>query len=128
MSITHFARASNVATAISGIFSCQLLNFLLGFGVALMIQSWTSTDGEYEYKIFEFTGDAYDILSDCIVIGVIIMTLIYIIYLIVIVAKQKGYLNSGNGKIIEWYYWAFVIIACGFAVSTDFLNVVQCDE
>lgn len=44
MTISHFAKTGNSATAVSGIYSGQLFNFLLGFGVSLLIQS---IDGEY---------------------------------------------------------------------------------
>ena len=44
MSITAFARKGNDCTAITGIFSGQLLNFLIGFGASLIINSLT---GEY---------------------------------------------------------------------------------
>lgn len=37
MTISHFAKTGNSATAVSGIYSGQLFNFLLGFGVSLLI-------------------------------------------------------------------------------------------
>jgi Ca2+/Na+ antiporter len=39
-----FAKREKAATAISGIFSGQLFNFLIGFGFSMVIQS---LDGEY---------------------------------------------------------------------------------
>jgi Ca2+/Na+ antiporter len=44
MSITNFAKRGRAATAVSGIFSGQLFNFLIGFGASLLIQS---LDGEF---------------------------------------------------------------------------------
>jgi sodium/potassium/calcium exchanger 6 len=42
LSITTFAKRGYSSTAISGIFSGQLLNFLIGFGVSLIINSLTN--------------------------------------------------------------------------------------
>lgn len=39
LTISHFAKSGNTGTAVSGIFSAQLFNFLIGFGASLMIQS-----------------------------------------------------------------------------------------
>lgn len=39
LSITKFASKGNAATAIAGIFSGQLFNFLIGFGTSLIIQA-----------------------------------------------------------------------------------------
>jgi Ca2+/Na+ antiporter len=39
MSITAFAKKGYACTAVSGIFSGQLLNFLIGFGIALIVNS-----------------------------------------------------------------------------------------
>lgn len=39
LTIHHFAKIGNSGTAIAGIYSGQLFNFLLGFGVSLFIQS-----------------------------------------------------------------------------------------
>jgi len=39
ISITTFAKRGFSSTAVSGVFSGQLLNFLIGFGIALVINS-----------------------------------------------------------------------------------------
>jgi len=39
ISITTFAKRGRASTAVSGIFSGQLFNFLIGFGSSLLIQS-----------------------------------------------------------------------------------------
>ena len=44
LSITTFAKRGYCSTAVAGIFSGQLLNFLIGFGVALIVNSFS---GEY---------------------------------------------------------------------------------
>jgi hypothetical protein len=46
LSITSFAKKGNAATAVAGIFSGQLFNFLFGFGISLVFQS---LDGEYKF-------------------------------------------------------------------------------
>lgn len=89
LTITHFAKHGNCQTAIAGIFSGQLFNFLLGFGVSLTIQS---IGGTYEYKIFDFVGDTYDKISDAIVMCVIFGGLFYLIYMLVVAIKNKGVL------------------------------------
>lgn len=89
LTITHFAKKGNPNTAVAGIFSGQLFNFLLGFGVSLMIQS---INGEYEYKIFDFKGTTYDKISDAIVMSVIVSGLVYLIIAVVITIKNKGVL------------------------------------
>jgi Ca2+/Na+ antiporter len=87
LTITHFAKNGNAKTAIAGIFSGQLFNFLLGFGVSLMAQS---IDGPYEYKIFDFKGTTYDKISDAIVMCVIFGGLFYLIFVFVTAIKEKG--------------------------------------
>jgi sodium/potassium/calcium exchanger 6 len=44
LSITAFAKKGRASTAVSGVFSGQLFNFLIGFGASLLIQS---SEGEY---------------------------------------------------------------------------------
>jgi Ca2+/Na+ antiporter len=44
ISITTFAKRGRASTAVSGVFSGQLFNFLIGFGASLVLQS---IDGEY---------------------------------------------------------------------------------
>lgn len=75
LSITRFAALGNPRTAVAGIFSGQLFNFLLGFGISLFMKS---LKGAYEYRIFKFGGDKYDIISDSIVVVVIIAGLVYL--------------------------------------------------
>ena len=41
LTITHFAKHGNPQTAIAGIFSGQVFNFLPGFGISLAIQSFS---------------------------------------------------------------------------------------
>jgi sodium/potassium/calcium exchanger 6 len=89
LTIVHFARNSNPKTAVAGIFSGQVFNFFLGFSVSLVIQS---INGEYEYKIFDFVGDTYDKISDAIVMIVIFAGLFFLIYMLVIVLKNRGVL------------------------------------
>lgn len=74
MSITTFAKRGRASTAVSGIFSGQLFNFLIGFGSSLLIQS---SDGEFEFDIFSFKGETFEILSDLIAVLVIVSGLIY---------------------------------------------------
>ncbi len=87
LTIVHFAKNGNPKTAIAGIFSGQLFNFSLGFGVSLIIQS---INGEYEYKIFDFQGTTYDKISDAIVMSVIFGGLFYLIYVLVMAIREKG--------------------------------------
>jgi len=74
MSITTFAKRGRASTAVSGIFSGQLFNFLIGFGSSLLIQS---SDGEYEFDIFSFKGSTFEILSDSVVVLIITSGLVY---------------------------------------------------
>ena len=85
-SIITFAKKGYSSTAVSGVFSGQLLNFLIGFGVALIINS---LDGEYDFDIFDIQGTTYDILSDLIVLIVIGMAFIYMVGMIIIVLVTK---------------------------------------
>lgn len=47
LSIVTFAKKGYSSTAVAGIFSGQLLNFLIGFGIALILNSLN--DGEYSF-------------------------------------------------------------------------------
>lgn len=85
-SITTFAKKGYSSTAVSAVFSGQLLNFLIGFGVALIVNS---LDGEYAFDIFDIQGTTYDILSDLIVLIVIGMAFIYMVGMIIIVLLNK---------------------------------------
>ena len=86
LSIVRFARTGNAETAVAGIFSGQLFNFLIGFGFSLFIHS---SKGEYEFEIFNISGGIFDILSDSIIVLVICAGFIYLIYVFVIVIKTK---------------------------------------
>jgi Ca2+/Na+ antiporter len=44
LSITAFAKKGRASTAVSGVFSGQLFNFLIGFGASLSMQS---SDGPF---------------------------------------------------------------------------------
>jgi len=69
-----FAKKGKAATAVSGIFSGQLFNFLIGFGCSLVVQS---LNGEYAFNIFKFSGSSFEIISDSIVVLVICSGLFY---------------------------------------------------
>lgn len=123
LTIIHFAKKGNAKTAVAAIFSGQLFNFLLGFGVSLMIQS---IDGEYDYSIFDFEGTTYDKISDAIVMFVIAAGLIYLILLLIIALKNKGVLQRREAMIGRWSYIIFLLVSCGLAVLTDFFNEIDC--
>ncbi len=74
ISITTFAKRGRASTAVSGVFSGQLFNFLIGFGSSLLLQS---AEGEFTFSIFSFTGSTFAILSDSIAVLVIVSGLIY---------------------------------------------------
>ena len=118
-SITHFAKKGNCSTAISGIFSCQLFNFLIGFGVSLFIQS---LDGEYEFLIFDFKGSTYDKISDSIILLVMAGVFVYLATIFIIVIKKEGFLKKLEALSARIYYVSFVIIACLLAILTDFFK------
>lgn len=86
MSITNFAKRGRAATAVSGIFSGQLFNFLTGFGASLLIQS---LDGEFEFDIFSFDGSTFDVLSDSIAAFVIGAGFIYFCLIFYQVIRKK---------------------------------------
>lgn len=86
LSITRFAKVGNPKTAVAGIFSGQLFNFLLGFGMSLFIKS---LKGTYDFKIFAFSGSTYDKVSDSIVVLVIVAGLVYLSYVFVSVIAEK---------------------------------------
>lgn len=79
LSVTKFAKLGNAHTAVAGIFSGQLFNFLVGFGITLTVQSLAN--GTYEFNIFKFEGDStYVIISDSIILLVIGCGFLYLIY------------------------------------------------
>ena len=86
LSIVRFARFGNAETAVAGIFSGQLFNFLIGFGFSLLIQS---SSGEYPFEIFNISGGAFEILSDSIIVLVICAGFLYLIYVFFVVIKTK---------------------------------------
>lgn len=124
LSITLFAKKGNCSTAVSGIFSCQLFNFLIGFGVSLLVKS---LNGSFDYLIFDFKGNAYEKISDSIVIMVIASTLLYLIYIFVTVIKQRGLFMSREGMLSRAYYVIFLCVACLLAILTDFFYEISCD-
>lgn len=56
LSIVTFAKRGLNSTAVSGIFSGQLLNFLMGFGVMCVVRSM---DGAYPFEIFVLDEKMY---------------------------------------------------------------------
>lgn len=123
LTIIHFAKKGNAKTAVAAIFSGQLFNFLLGFGVSLVIQS---LDGEYDYDLFDFEGTTYDKISDAIVIFVVGAGLIYLMLLLIVALKNKGILQRQEAMIGRWSYVIFLVVACILAVLTDFFNEIDC--
>lgn len=87
LSIVTFAKKGYSSTAVSGVFSGQLLNFLIGFGVALILNSLTN--GEYDFQIFAITGSTYEKLSDLIVLVVIGLSFIYMTVMFVVLIQTK---------------------------------------
>ena len=87
LSIVAFAKRGLSSTAVSGVFSGQLLNFLIGFGMAKIITS--ISDGEVDFNIFDITGNTFDVLSDLIVVIVIVMSFIYMIVIAFVIVKKK---------------------------------------
>jgi Ca2+/Na+ antiporter len=86
LSITAFAKKGYASTAIAGIFSGPLLTFLLGFGVTCVLNSFA---GEYDFTIFKFEGEAYDQISDSIVVGVIVMAIVYMVWIFCRILRNK---------------------------------------
>ncbi len=86
LSITTFAKRGFNSTAISGIFSGQLLNFLMGFGISCVMRS---IDGDYPFEIFVLDDNTYQRISDVIVIVVIGLTFAYMVILFVLVAMRR---------------------------------------
>lgn len=123
LTIIHFAKNGNPKTAIAGIFSGQLFNFSLGFGVSLIIQS---INGEYDYIIFDFEGTTYDKLSDGIVVTVILSGIIYLVFLLIVTIMKRGVLMSRQAMFARWFYLGFMLITCILAVLSDFFNELTC--
>lgn len=119
LTIYHFASIGNSSTAVAGIYSGQLFNYLLGFGISLFIKS---LNGEYEYKIFDFGGSTYHIISDAIVMSVIIEGLIFLIFMLALTVITKGVFTAKWGRLSRYYYFAFIILATLMAILTDFFN------
>ena len=76
----------NASTAVAGVFSGQLFNFLIGFAGSFLIQS---LDGEFEFVIFAFQGNTFDVLSDSIVIVVLVSGLALLLAIFVIVWRTR---------------------------------------
>jgi len=60
LSIAAFVKRGYTFTAISGIFSAQLFNFLMGFGISSVINS---LQGSYEFKLFDLGSTTFEELS-----------------------------------------------------------------
>jgi Ca2+/Na+ antiporter len=86
LSITAFAKRGNASTAIAGIFSGPLFNFLLGFGISCTMQS---LDGEYNFVIFDLSGDNFAKISDSIVVSVIVMAIVYMVWIFFRVLRSR---------------------------------------
>ena len=93
LTIVRFARVGNASTAIAGVFPGQLFNFLLGFGISLILQS---LDGEYSFQIFKIEGTTFNILSDFIIMAVLVAGFINMIYMFVL-AIFRRYECSNSG-------------------------------
>ena len=87
LSIVAFAKRGLSSTAVSGVFSGQLLNFLIGFGMAKIITS--ISDGEVDFNIFDISGSTFDVLSDLIVVIVIAMSFIYMVVIAFVIISKK---------------------------------------
>lgn len=87
-----------------------------------MIQS--ITNGEYEYKIFDFQGTTYDKISDTIVMSVIFGGLLYLIFVLVIAIKNKGIFMRKEAAFAKWYYVGFLILSVVLALMTDFFREI----
>lgn len=95
LSIVTFAKRGYSSTSVSAIFSGQLLNFLIGFGIAKIMKS--ISDGEHDFDIFNISGSTFDVLSDLIVIIVIAMSVVFmVIMLVVIVVKRYNCVYAGE--------------------------------
>lgn len=93
LTIVRFARIGNASTAVAGVFSGQLFNFLLGFGCSLILQS---IDGEYSFQIFYIHGEIFEILSSSIVLLVLGAGFIYMVYVYTLVVRKRCmYFNLG---------------------------------
>lgn len=86
LSITAFVRRGYKFTAISGIFSAQLFNFLIGFGISSLINS---IDGSYSFKLFDLGSTTFQELSELIVLFVVGLALLFMVSLFVIVVRNK---------------------------------------
>ena len=87
LSIVAFAKRGYSSTSVSAIFSGQLMNFLIGFGLAKIIKS--ISDGEEDFNIFDISGSTFDILSDLIVVIVIAMSVVYMTIMVVLMILKR---------------------------------------
>lgn len=87
LSIVAFAKRGYSSTAVSGVFSGQLLNFLIGFGIATIANS--ISNGEYDFNIFKIDGSTYQVLSDLIVVAVIAMSFVYMVGMTVVIIVKR---------------------------------------
>ena len=87
LSIVAFAKRGLSSTAVSGVFSGQLLNFLIGFGMAKIITS--ISNGEVDFNIFDISGSTFDVLSDLIMVIVIVMSFVYMVAIAFVIISKK---------------------------------------
>ena len=86
LSITALVRRGYTSTAISGIFSAQLLNFLIGFGASCVLNS---LDGSYAFRLFDLGDNTFQELSELIVLFVVGLALVYMVSLFVVVLRNR---------------------------------------
>ena len=86
-SIVAFAKRGFSSTSVSAVFSGQLLNFLIGFGMAKIITS--ISNGEVDFNIFDISGSTFNVLSDLIVVIVIAMSFVYMVAMAFIIISKK---------------------------------------
>lgn len=85
-SITSFTKRGYISTATAGIFSGQLLDFLIGFGLSCLVRA---TKGEYYFDIFVLGESKYEKVSDLIVLVVIGLAFCYMVTLFLVLIIKK---------------------------------------
>jgi hypothetical protein len=102
-----------------------LLTFLLGFGVSC---TFNSLEGEYDFAIFDLSGDTYAQISDSIVVSVIAMAISYMVWIFTrILRSANGLIGKVEQRFAKFYYVGFLLVALFLSVLTDFYRTVQCD-
>ena len=86
LSITALVRRGYTSTAISGIFSAQLLNFLIGFGASCVLNS---LDGSYAFRLFDLGDNTFQELSALVVLFVVGLALVHMVSLFVVVLRNR---------------------------------------